>query len=152
LPKFSQHQLWPGTPDSPVVNRTVFGAPGWLGVNWALSGKKKGDVAIKITGLSGGAPDCPVSQRRQRPTVGRTINARHMARANGRLGTLDCPVCIGQCPVRQPIPRTNGRLRPLWKEIEHRKTTVAVWWCTTRQKARIAYQIDVQRLLAALGL
>jgi hypothetical protein len=25
-------------------------------------------------------------------------------------------------------------------------------WCTTRQKARMAFQIDLQRLLAALGL
>jgi hypothetical protein len=69
------------------------------------------------------SPDCPVSQRRQRPTVGRVINARHVARANGRLGTPDYQ-------VRQPIPRTNGRLYPLWKEIEHRTAIVAVRWCT----------------------
>jgi hypothetical protein len=36
----------PGTPDCPVVHRIVSGAPGWLGVNWALLGKEKGDVAI----------------------------------------------------------------------------------------------------------
>jgi hypothetical protein len=93
------------------------------------------------------SPDCPVSQRRQQPTVVCAINARHVVRANSRLGTPNCPVCTGQCPVRQPVSRTNGRLRPVWKEIEHRTVR-----CTTRQKARIAYQIDVQRLLAALGL
>ena len=38
------------------------GAPGWLLVNWPLSGLD-GGVWLKITGLSGGAPDCPVSQR-----------------------------------------------------------------------------------------
>jgi hypothetical protein len=47
---------------------------------------------LKFTGLSGGAPDCPVNQRRQRPTVGHAINVRHVARANGRLGTPDYPV------------------------------------------------------------
>jgi hypothetical protein len=34
--------------------------------------------------------------------VDRTIRGRRVARANGRLGTPDCPVCTGQCPVRQP--------------------------------------------------
>jgi hypothetical protein len=43
------------------------------------------------TGLSGGAPDCPVSQRRQQPTVVRAINARHVVRANGPGGpTVSC--------------------------------------------------------------
>jgi hypothetical protein len=31
------------------------------------------------TGLSGGAPDCPVSQQSARPTVGCVIRARRMA-------------------------------------------------------------------------
>jgi hypothetical protein len=61
------------------------------------------------------SPDCPVSQLRQRLTVG----ARHVVRANGRLGTPDCP-------VRQPVLRPNGRLRPIWKEIAHRTATMAV--------------------------
>jgi hypothetical protein len=34
------------------------------------------------------------------------------------------------CPVRQPTPRTNGRMRQIWKEIAHRTTTVTVRWCT----------------------
>jgi hypothetical protein len=76
------------------------------------------------------SPDCPVSQLRQRPTVGHAINARHVVRANGRLGTPDCSVCIGQCLVRQPVPSTNSRLHPIWKEIEHRTATVDVRWCT----------------------
>jgi hypothetical protein len=44
------------------VHRTVSGAPGWLLVNCLLSGLD-GGVRLKITGLSGGAPDCSVSQR-----------------------------------------------------------------------------------------
>jgi hypothetical protein len=88
-----------------------------------------GDVAIIhrtvwwCTGLSGGPTTLAANgrPRDQRATRGR---------ANGRLGTPDCPVCPGQCPVRQPIPRTNGRLRPIWKEIAHQTATVTVWWCT----------------------
>jgi hypothetical protein len=58
--------------------------------------------------------DCPVSQQLQRPTIVHTINVRHVVRANGRLGTPDCP-----CPVHQRPRRTNGRLCPIWKEITH---------------------------------
>jgi hypothetical protein len=35
-------------------------------------------VRLKFTGLSGGAPDCPVSQRSTAPTVGRAIRARRL--------------------------------------------------------------------------
>jgi hypothetical protein len=155
---------------------------------------------VQPTPALSGTPDCTVSQRRQQPTVGHAINARHVVRANSRLGTPDCPVCTGQCPARQPIPRTNGRMRQIWKENAHRTATVTVQWCTglsgvhwtvsgaptdpedqrsdapdmererapncysdcpvvprtvrctTRQKARNAFQTDLQRLLAALGL
>jgi hypothetical protein len=52
--------------------------------------------------------------------VGRAICGRRMARANGRQGAPDCPVCTGQCPVRQ-LPRLcNSRLRQKRKEIAHR--------------------------------
>ena len=34
-----------------------------------------GGVRLKITGLFGEAPDCPVSQRSTAPTVGRAIRA-----------------------------------------------------------------------------
>jgi hypothetical protein len=43
-------------------------------VNWLLSGLD-GGVRLKITGLSGGAPDYPVSQRSAAPTVGHAIRA-----------------------------------------------------------------------------
>jgi hypothetical protein len=35
-------------------------------------------IRLKIIGLSGGAPDCPVGQRSTAPTVGRTIRVRHV--------------------------------------------------------------------------
>jgi hypothetical protein len=104
------------------------------------------------TGLSSGAPDCPVSQRSPAPTVGRAICGRRVARSNGRLGTPDCPVCIGQCPLRQLTPRTNGLMRQKRKEIAHRTATVTVRWCTGQQKASLAFQVGLQQLLAALGL
>jgi hypothetical protein len=38
-------------------------------------------------------------------------------RANGLKGAPDCPVCTGQCPVRQRLQIANGRLRQNRKEI-----------------------------------
>jgi hypothetical protein len=78
--------------------------------------------------------------------------------SNGRQCAPDCPVCTGQCPVRQRVRRCNGRLCPIWKEIEHRtgysSCPVAhrTVWCATRQKAGIAFQDCLQQLLAVLGL
>jgi hypothetical protein len=46
---------------SSVWHTGLSGAPGWSSVNSLLSGFD-GDVRLKITGLSGGAPDCSVSQ------------------------------------------------------------------------------------------
>jgi hypothetical protein len=171
-----------GTPDCPVVHRTVSGAPGWSSVNSPLSGFD-GGVRLKITELSGGAPDCPVSRprrtRRSREKhqgdmaiIHRTVRwctalsgESTVASANGRprnlratrgcsndqLGALDCPVC-------HLARRSNGRLCPIWKEIVHRTRysgcpvahqTVR---CATRQKARIAFLVGLQRLLVAFEL
>jgi hypothetical protein len=129
LAKNSQHQLGPGTPDCPVVHRTVRWYTGQCPVPQAGSAST-GHSREKRRLRGYKSSDCPVSQRCQRPTVGRAINARHVARANGRLGTPDSPVCTGQCPVRQPVPRPNGRLRLIWKEIAHRTATVPFRWCT----------------------
>jgi hypothetical protein len=63
-------------------------------------------------------------------TVGHTICGRRVARANGRQGAPDCPVCIGQCPVRQLARRCNGHLRQKRKEIRTGPSTVTVRWCT----------------------
>jgi hypothetical protein len=84
-------------------------------------------------------------------TVGRAIRGRRVARANGRQGAPDYPVCTGQCPVRQLPRRCNGHLRQIRKEIRTGHATVNVR-CTTRQKATLAFLVGLQRLLAALGL
>jgi hypothetical protein len=56
-------------------------------------------------------------------TVGRAIRGRRVARANGRQGAPDCPVC--------QLPRhCNGHLRQFRKEIRTRHATVTVRWCT----------------------
>jgi hypothetical protein len=53
-------------------------------------------------------------------TVDHAIRGRRVARANSRQGAPDCPVCTGQCLVRQ-LPRIcNGRLHQNRKEIAHR--------------------------------
>jgi hypothetical protein len=69
----TQHSL--GAPDSVQwctgqcpVRQASFGQTG-------RSRDFVGGVRLKITGLSGGAPDCPVSQRSTAPTVGRAIRA-----------------------------------------------------------------------------
>jgi hypothetical protein len=135
---------------SSVWHTGLSGAPSWSLVKRPLSEKDQRRTA-KIhrtvrwcTGLSGEPTVASV-------TVGRTIRGRRMARSNGRLGTPDCPICTGQCPVRQLPPRTNGRMRQKRKEIVHRTATVTVR-CTTRQKESLAFQVGLQRLLAALGL
>jgi hypothetical protein len=63
-------------------------------------------------------------------TVGRAIRGRRVARANGRLGAPDYPVCTGQCPVRQPARGCNGRLCQKRKQIRTGPSTVDVRWCT----------------------
>jgi hypothetical protein len=124
-----------GAPDSVRCARLAL-------VNWPLSGTRRRRTAIIhrtvwwCTELSG------------EPTVdcanGRPRNPRMTCgRANGLMGAPDCPVCTGQCPVRQRLQIFNGRLRQNRKAISR---------CTTRQKARIAFLVCSQWLLAALGL
>jgi hypothetical protein len=88
-----------------------------------------------------------------------------IASANGRprnlratRGLLQRSAGVPDCPVRQSAQRSNGRICQIWKEITHRTVyrtcpvahrTVR---CATRQKAGIAFQVGLQRLLAALGL
>jgi hypothetical protein len=65
------------------------------------------------TGLSG---EPTVTSANGRP---RNLRATRV-RTNGRLGAPDSPVCTEKCLVCQPIPRTNGWLLSVWKEIKHR--------------------------------
>jgi hypothetical protein len=62
------------------------------------------------TGLSG---EPTVGQANGRPRNPRVTRCRD----NGLKGAPDCPVCTGQCPVRQWLQNANGRLRQNRKEI-----------------------------------
>jgi hypothetical protein len=62
------------------------------------------------TGLSGEPTVGRANGRPRNPRVTR-------GRTNGRQGAPDCPVCTGQCPVRQRLQIFNGRLRQVRKEI-----------------------------------
>jgi hypothetical protein len=150
-----------GTPDSVRCARLVHGELTALGIR-----RRRMAIIHRTvrwcTGLSG---EPTVASANGRP---RNLRATR-GRANGRHRAPDCPVCTGQCPVRQRAQSCNGRLCPIWKEIAHRTgysscpvvhrtgysscpvahRTVR---CTTRQKARMAFQVCLQRLLAALGL
>jgi hypothetical protein len=81
--------------------------------------RQRGDVAIIhrtvrwCTGLSG------------EPTVARTNGRPRNLRAtrgssNGRRGAPECPVCTGQCPVRQRARSCNSHLCLIWRAIAHR--------------------------------
>jgi hypothetical protein len=144
-----------------IIHWTVRWCTGLSGessaVNSSLSGKGTGRRGYNST-------DCPMVHRTVRWANGTRANSCPRDQrgtrgcSNGRLGAPDYPVCTGQCPVRHLAWRSNGRLCPIWKEIAHRTCysccpvahrTVR---CATRQKTRIAFYVDLQRLLAALGI
>jgi hypothetical protein len=134
------------TGQCPVIHRTVSGAPGWL---WRTRCSRDfiGGIRLKFTGLSG------------EPTVGRANGRpRNLRATRGKSqqsgGAPDCPVCTGQCLVRQRLGICNGRLRQIRKEIRTGQCPVVhrTVRCAKRQKARIAFLDCSQWLLAALGL
>jgi hypothetical protein len=159
----SQDSAQSGTPDCPVVHRTVSGAPGWLLANWPLLGIRRRHTAIIhrtvrwCIGLSG-------EPTAARATVGRAIRVRRVAPANGRLGAPDCPVCtrlsgvhrtVSGAPTSPKIQRsaTPGMEGdPHWTCYSGCPMVHRTVRCATRQKTRIAFQECLQRLLAALGL
>jgi hypothetical protein len=115
-------ELSGGAPDSVRCARPTSGEQATLGKN-----RRRMAIIHRTvrwcTGLSG---EPTVASA----TVGRAIHGRRMARANGRQGAPDCPVCTGQCPVRQLARRFNGHLRQNRKEIGTGPSTVTVRWCT----------------------
>ena len=150
-------------PDCPVVHRTVSGgAPD--SVRCARPPRPKRPLSgfspatsAKIHRTVRCAPDCPVSQRSAGPTVGRAIGARHVAEPTvGKIHrTVRCaPDMSGAPTVRRSDSDSNGRMRCLRKQIRHRTVSGVhrTVRCATRQKAKMAFQICSQRLLAALGL
>jgi hypothetical protein len=102
-----------GTPDCPVVRRTMSGAPGWS----AWTRRSRDSMAV----YDYNSPDCPVVHRTVQWANGRLRNLRATRGLLQRLaGAPDCPVCTGQCPVRQSTQRSNGWICQIWKEIVHR--------------------------------
>jgi hypothetical protein len=143
---FSRSQLSLGAPDS-VRCASLTQA------NLLLSGNRRRRAAINhrivrwCTGLSG---EPTVSRANGRPRNPRATRGK-CQRSDG---APDCPVCTGQCPVRQRLQDCNGRLRQIRKEIRTGQCPVVhrTVRCARRQKARIAFLKCTQRLLAALGL
>jgi hypothetical protein len=146
MAKFSQGQRSLGAPDSVRCARLAL-------ANLLLSGVRRRCTA-KIhrtvrwcTGLSGEPTVCRGNGRPRIPRVTR-------GRANGHIRAPDCPVCTGQCPVRQRLLIFNGWFRQIRKEIRTGQCPVVhrTVRCASRQKARNAFPDCSQRLLAALGL
>jgi hypothetical protein len=143
------------------IHRTVRWCTGLSGESFAANSgpqeKQRGDMAIIhrtvrwCTRLSG------------EPTVASANGRRRNLRATRELlqrsaGAPDCPVCTGQCLVRQSAHRSNSRICQIRKEIAHRTVYMTcpvahrTVRCATRQKASLAFQVGLQRLLAALVL
>jgi hypothetical protein len=122
---FSQSQLGLGAPDCPVVHRTVSSEPGWLR-RTSRSREMINGVRLKFTGLSG------------EPTVGRANGQLRdlretRGRANGREGAPDCPVCTGQCPVRQRLQGCQRSASPNKEGNPHRTVSGGARDCPMRQ-------------------
>jgi hypothetical protein len=118
-----------GTPDCPVEHRTVSGAPDWTPVKRPLSGKVQRRTA-KIHRTVWWCTRLSYEPTVASATVGRAIRGRCVAHANGRQGAPNCPVCTGQCPVRQLARRCNSHLCQNRKEIGTGPSTVTVRWRT----------------------
>jgi hypothetical protein len=126
------------------------GAPGWTPMKRPLSGKVQRRTAIIhrtvrwCTRLSG-EPTVASAM------VGRAIRGRRVARANGRQGAPDCPVCTGLCPMRQLARSCNGCLRQKRKEIGTGPSTVTVRWRTGLSGAPLDRRQGWPSLLASNG-
>jgi hypothetical protein len=118
LARSSQDSAQSGTPDCPVVHRTVSGVPDWSPANWPLSGKLRRHMAIIhrtvrwCTGLSDGAPDCPVSQwpPAQRPTAKSAGDAWPAPTVDRGHRTVRCAPDSVRC-ANQPEDPTVGCTR-----------------------------------------
>jgi hypothetical protein len=109
LAVYSQLLLSLGAPDSVRCARLAL-------PNWPLSEirRRRTTIIHRTVQWCTGLSDEPTAAS---ATVGRVIRARRVALANDRLGTPDCPVCTGQCPVRQWLQFYNGRLCHFRKEV-----------------------------------
>jgi hypothetical protein len=128
----------------------VSSAPGWALANWSLSGicRRRTSIIHRTirwcTGLSG---EPTVASA----TVGRAIRARRVApsqRSTGGTGLSGAPTS----------PKIQRSAAPGMEGDPHRTCYSGCLVvnrnvrCATRQKARIAFLVGFQRLLATLGL
>jgi hypothetical protein len=129
---FSQSQLGLGAPDR------VRWCTGQCPVCQADSGKLAA-LGKELTTYGYNSPDYPVSQRSARPTVGCAIHAGHVAEptVGRRHRTVrcapDCPVCTGQCPVRQRLQGCQRSALPDKEGNPHRTVSGGAPDCPVRQ-------------------
>jgi hypothetical protein len=137
-----------GAPDCPVSHQR----PGSvLGDELVVLGNSPMAPRLKFTGLSGEPTASAANgrQRDQRATRGPS------QRSLGRTGLSDVHWTVSGVPrgpraQRSASPEKEGDRAPdrdCSCPMVHRTVR-----CATRQKARIAFQMDLQRLLAVLGL
>jgi hypothetical protein len=139
-----------GAPDCPVVHRTVSIAPGWRLVNWSLSGIRRRHTAKnhRTVRLANGRPS-------QRSAAQSARDAWLSQRSDGGTGLSGVHRTVSGAPMTpnlqwSAVPILEGDLHRTMNRgcpVVHRTVL-----CATRQKARIAFQECLQRLLAALGL
>jgi hypothetical protein len=114
-----------GAPDSVRCARLALANSLLSGIQSAAYGYNSPDCSM-CTGLSG------------EPTVGRA-NGRlrdlreTRGRANGREGAPDCPVCTGQCPVRQRLQGCQRSASPNKEGNPHRTVSGGAPDCPVRQ-------------------
>jgi hypothetical protein len=118
--------------------------PGWSARRTRCSREKLGTMRLKFTGPSGEPAVLA-------PTVGSAISAEAAGDA-WPVPTVTRPHRTVRCTTR--AGGCNGRLRQRRKEITtvHCPVGHQTVRCAHGQKATIAYQMELQRLLAALGL
>jgi hypothetical protein len=146
----SQHQRWPGTPDSVRCARLAGGEPTALGkmqrrttiihrtVRWCteLSGEPT------VTSANGRPRDLRATRGPQQRSAGHTgLSGAHRTVSGAPTDPED---------QRLDAPNLEGDRAPdSYSDCPVVHRTVR---CTTRQKASLAFQVGLQRLLAALGL
>jgi hypothetical protein len=137
-----------GAPDCPVSHQRPRSA---LGNELVALRNSLMASRLKFTGLSG-EPTAPATngrQRNQRATHGPS------QRSLGRIGLLGVHRTVSGAPrgprAKQSVSPEKEGDRALNRDCSCPVVHQTVR-CATRQKARIAFQMDLQQLLAALGL
>jgi hypothetical protein len=132
------------------------GAQAGPATNSSLSGKSEG-AAAKNHRTVRCAPDRPVSQQRPRPTRRRNQRATRgpRQRSVGHTGLSGMHRTVSGASTGPEVQQSVAPNKEGNRELDCNCSCPVVHrtvWCATRQKARIVFQLDLQRLLADLGL